>query len=149
MAVFQRFEPDTPMSRNSEDSALANAGGRVTRERIATETIDVYGRPTRRIAERLTIEPRPLIWNIHPPGARPQLYVPRRERLLPAVARAWGRGLLTFVFGIIAGIFLLTSLVACSVIGWELSGRNGYGALYGIGVWALALMLWALIPRRV
>ena len=136
------------MQQLTEETALAQHGGRVTRHRLATETTDRYGRPVRRIAERLTIEARPLIWNIHPGQKPQQYYLPRQESLAAAIARALGLGAWRLILGFVSMVFLFISLIASSVIGYQLSGQTGAGALWGIGAWALGLMLWSLLPRR-
>ncbi len=127
--------------------ALASGNLRLTRERIATESLDQYGRPIRRLAERLVVESDDR-------GGYRVVVAPSAYRSLPTPRNVFSRAagiLLARLYGCLLGLItaalVLLSLPLAIVAGYEWSGRTAVGGLLGIGVWALALAVLAFGPR--
>ncbi len=126
--------------------ALASGNLRLTRERIATESLDQYGRPFRRLAERLVVESDDRGYRV--------VVAPSAFRSLPSpgnvVSRSASRVLARCygcLLSLITTAIALLALPLAIVAGYVWSGRTAGGGVVGIGVWALALAVLALGPR--
>lgn len=127
-------------------SALANGSIRLTRERMATETLDAYGRPTRRLAERLVVEsvlPRSGI--VVAPSAFRSL--PQRRHAISDSASKLLSQCYGCLLSLMAIAMAMLALPLAMVAGYVWSGRTAGGGLIGFGVWALALAMLTLGPR--